>query len=66
MIIMGDGIQLVKEEIKEKWTMEDLGIAKFAVGIEIERHSIINYYLHQQGMIANALEKFDMQNCKHA
>jgi hypothetical protein len=48
MIITGDEIQAVKSEIKEKWAMEDLGVAKFAVGIEIERDNFGNYYLHQR------------------
>jgi hypothetical protein len=64
MIITGDEIETVKKEIKQKWAMEDLGVAKFAVGIEIERDNFGNYYLHQQGH--NVLAKFDMLNCKNA
>ena len=37
MIITGDEIDVVKGQIKAKWAMEDLGIAKFVIGLEIER-----------------------------
>jgi hypothetical protein len=66
MIITNDEIKLVKQEIKKKWAMEDLGVAKFAVGIEIERDKNSDYAIHQQGMIQNVLEKFDMDTCRPA
>jgi hypothetical protein len=66
MIITGDEINLVKDKIKAKWAMEDLGIAKFAVGIEFERDLDGNYTLHQQGMIQHVLEMFDMTECRPA
>jgi hypothetical protein len=66
MIITGDEIDVVKQEIKQKWAMEDLGVAKFAVGIEIERDQNGDYAIHQHGMIQNVLKKFDMDTCRPA
>jgi hypothetical protein len=44
--------------------MEDLGVAKFIIRLELERHISGDYTLHQQGMIQNVIDKFNMANCK--
>jgi hypothetical protein len=66
MIITGDEIDKVKNEIKSKWAMEDLGVAKFVIGLELERQENGDYTLHQHGMIQNVIEKFNMANCRPA
>jgi hypothetical protein len=50
MIITGDDIQSVKMEIKAKWAMEDLGIAKHIVGIEINNSEDGSYQIHQESI----------------
>ncbi|KAI7956600.1 hypothetical protein MJO28_003695 [Puccinia striiformis f. sp. tritici] len=68
MIITGDDkeIEDVKGQIKERWNMEDLGIAKRIVGIEIENLDDGSYKINQQSMIGSVLEKFYMTDCKPA
>ncbi|KAI7953544.1 hypothetical protein MJO28_006091 [Puccinia striiformis f. sp. tritici] len=65
MIITGDEkeIEDVKALIKGKWNMEDLGIAKRIVGIEIENLENGSYKINQQSMIGNVLGKFCMTDC---
>ena len=58
MIITGNEINLVKEEIKIKWAMEDLGVAKFSVSKEMECDPEGNYSPHQQGMIQHVFKIF--------
>lgn len=66
MIITGDEVQTVKDEIQAKWEMEDFGVTKFAVGIKIERDKSGNYSIHQHRMINHVLERFNMSNCRPA
>jgi hypothetical protein len=66
MIITGSNIDNVKSKIKSKWAMEDLGIAKQIVGIEIINTKDRGYQIHQESMIRNILKRFNMTDCKPA
>lgn len=66
MAITGDEIEVIKEALKLKWRMEDLGPAHCVVGIEINRTNEGGYSLSQPAMIQTVLERFQVDSCKPA
>lgn len=66
MAITGNNITYIKEVLKTKWRMEDLGPAHCVVGIEIHSTPSQGYSLSQPAMIQTVLERFRVEDCKPA
>lgn len=58
MAITGNEINVIKDELKLKWRMEDLGPAHCVVGIEFNAWEDGGYCLSQPAMIQTVLERF--------
>lgn len=65
MIITGNNIERVKTEIKNKWEMEDLGIAKSIVGIQLKK-TPLGYSINQRHMAPHILKTFNHEEAKIA
>ena len=66
MAITGNNIDNFKQAISKKWDMDDLGIAKLVVGIEISRPDTHEYSICQSRYAEAVLKRFDMKNCRPA
>lgn len=66
MAITGENIKGIKDILKTKWRMEDLGPAHCVVGIEIHSTTTGGYSLSQPAMIQTVLERFMLEDCKSA
>lgn len=66
MAITGDDVEDIKETLKMKCRMEDLGPAHCVVGIELHLTSTGGYSLSQPAMIQTVLERFRVEDCKPA
>lgn len=66
LAITGNDIETFKLEISRKWEMEDLGLARVVVGIEVSRPSFNSYVLCQSRFALAVLERFGMSDCKPA
>lgn len=66
MAITGNNIDLIKETLKLKWKMEDLGPAHCVVGLKIHSTITGGYSLSQGAMIQTVLERFRVEDCKPA
>lgn len=66
MAISGNEIEEIKDTLKLQWSMDDLGIARTIVGIEVKKLVDGSYSISQKHMIENILEKFNMKDCRPA
>lgn len=66
LAITGNDIETFKMEISKRWEMEDLGLARVVVGIEVSRPSHNSYSLCQSRFVLAVLERFGMSDCKPA
>lgn len=66
LAITGNDIESFKLEISRKWEMEDLGLARVVVGIEVSRPSDHSYSLCQERFALAILERFGMLESKSA
>lgn len=66
MAITGNDIVEFKQTISSKWDMDDLGIAKLVVGIEITRQDVSHYFICQSRYAEAVLERFGMKNARPA
>lgn len=64
LAITGNDIEVFKTEISLKWEMEDLGLARVVVGIEVTRINEHSYSLCQERFALTILERFSMLDCK--
>ncbi|XP_019888500.1 uncharacterized protein LOC109611240 [Ooceraea biroi] len=56
-------IKRLKEELAKRFTIKDLGNARYCLGIEIDRDRK-GIHLSQSGYIRDVLKKFGMSDCK--
>lgn len=66
MAITGNDISNIKSQIASRWDMEDLGVAKSVVGIQIIRHSLNNITLNQSARAQLILDRFKFNNVRIA
>lgn len=66
LAITGNEIEHVKDQIANKWQMEDLGLAKAVVGIHITRLSTNSYFINQSSLATTMLERFNFETLKTA
>lgn len=66
MAITGNDIDNIKRQIASRWDMEDLGVAKSVVGIQIIRNSPNNITLNQAALSQLILDRFDFNNLRIA
>lgn len=66
LAITGNYINEIKEQIQNRWKMEDLGIAHKIVGIQIERISTHSYCINQTQMIQELLNKHNIKENERA
>ncbi|KAH9770027.1 Integrase catalytic domain-containing protein [Citrus sinensis] len=58
-------IDLLKQQLKDKFDMKDLGPAKKILGVELVRNRITRIlFMSQEKYVNKVLEKFGMMNCK--
>lgn len=66
LAITGSDISHFKDHISKKWEMEDPGLAKMVVGIQITRPNSTSYTLSQSKFAESILSRFNMTEIKPA